>query len=212
MKHLDITLDLETCSLSTNAAVLQLAAVAWNRYAEDSNEVFVTDIPTFDAKVDLRSCLMDGFDFDRDTCKWWADRPSKLRAEMMSGDCYPLEEVFRNFADWLTDAKQIAGADSLALWAQGADFDLAILRTVCRKYGIRLPLSYHDFRCARTFIIEVGANRVLQEPLEGLKDHSKVYDCLPPCPLDDDAHNALYDAQRTSYNLWNVLSLIIKKE
>ena len=40
MKELDITFDLETCSLSSNAAVMQIAAVAWVRTHEVSESLF----------------------------------------------------------------------------------------------------------------------------------------------------------------------------
>lgn len=32
MKHLDVTFDLETASLSPTAAIIQIGAVAWNRF------------------------------------------------------------------------------------------------------------------------------------------------------------------------------------
>ena len=65
MKHLDITFDLETLSLESNAAVLQLGAVAWNRHADSPETLLVTEsTPTFQTSVDLRTCVGSGFDFD----------------------------------------------------------------------------------------------------------------------------------------------------
>ena len=43
MKHLDITFDLETCSTKVTAAIMQLRAVAWNRNAETSDDIFTID-------------------------------------------------------------------------------------------------------------------------------------------------------------------------
>lgn len=43
MKELDITFDLETCSLASNAAVMQIAAVAWVRTHEVSESLFNED-------------------------------------------------------------------------------------------------------------------------------------------------------------------------
>ena len=77
MKIIDVTIDLETCSLAANAAVMQVSAVAWNRHATAADELFVKNIPAFDARVDLRSCVMDGFDFDRETIKWWSNKPQE---------------------------------------------------------------------------------------------------------------------------------------
>lgn len=40
MKHLDVTFDLETASLSPTAAIIQIGAVAWNRFEEKSERLF----------------------------------------------------------------------------------------------------------------------------------------------------------------------------
>lgn len=206
MKIFDVTIDLETCSLEPNAAVLQVAAVAWQRNALASEELFFTDVPPFDAKVDLRSCVMDGFDFDRDTCRWWSQQPEQLRQEIAGGDCYPVNEVFDNFIQWLTEVKTAHKADTLCIWSQGADFDIAILRNVLRRYNLSLPTSYRNFRDARTFIAEVGSRVILSDPSEGLADHNKIYESLPPFPEKENVHNALFDARRTSWSLWNIMS------
>ena len=49
---IDVTIDFETCSLSANAAILQLAAVAWDRNA--SEKPFIAcKIPSFNEHIDL---------------------------------------------------------------------------------------------------------------------------------------------------------------
>ena len=212
LKHLDITFDLETCSLAANAAVIQVAAVAWDRSSSRA-EFGHTPVPFFEAKVDLRSCVMDGFDFDQETVKWWAEKPAALRQVMASGNCYPIQEVFQQFLQWMDEAKVLTGASSLSLWAQGADMDIAILRHVCRFYHLALPVSFHDFRDARTFIVEVAA-RHLEQPLSGIADHKLVYDLMPPLPTDlladyaSQQHNALYDALRTSWCLHECFQML----
>lgn len=209
VKHLDVTIDLESCSLAANAAVLQVAAVAWNRTATDVKSIFALDIIPFESKVDLRSCVMDGFDFDPATLKWWSEKPKELKMKMASGDCYPIEEVFRNLSEWMAEAKKQTEAETITLWAQGTDMDIAILRHVCQKYNIHLPLTYRDFRDARTFIIEIGSLFLLDDWQKGMADHDRVYDELPDVPeTDSEEHNAVYDAYRTSWNLWQCFSLL----
>lgn len=208
MKIIDVTIDLETCSLAANAAVMQVSAVAWNRHATDADELFVKNISAFDARVDLRSCVMDGFDFDRETIKWWSNKPQELKDEITNGDCYPIKEVFEQFAQWMTEAKEYSQAVVVCLWAQGADFDIAILRHVLNKYGIKLPIGYRDFRDARTFIAEVGSRMLLEDHVDGIADHGKVYAMLPDFPEKADVHNALFDAKRTTWSLWHVISSI----
>ena len=210
LDHIDITFDLETCSLETNAAVIQIAAVAWVRGADIPTMLFPNELPTFDAKIDLRSCVMDGFDFDNKTIQWWAEKPKELRDSLSSGDCYPIEEAFREFCTWINDIKEQTGASLVSLWSQGSDFDIAILRHVCHKYDITLPVSYQDFRDARTFLYEVTAGNEIMGYIWDAK--SQVYDKLLPFPnegrLAGQPHNALYDAMRTSWNVNECINLL----
>lgn len=208
--HIDITFDLETCSLETNAAVIQIAAVAWVRGADIPTMLFPNELPPFDVKIDLRSCVMDGFDFDNKTIQWWTEKPKKLRDSLSSGDCYPIEEAFREFCTWINDIKDQTGASMVSLWAQGSDFDIAILRHVCHKYDITLPVSHQDFRDARSFILEVMASK--ERPGYVYDAKGQVYDSLPPFPKeacpDGQPHDALYDAMRTSWNVNECINLL----
>lgn len=82
-KHLDITLDLETASLSSHAAIMQIAAVAWDRFADDAGHMFLTspecafareagDTKHFCVNVDLNSQFVEGlWDFSQTTAEWW---------------------------------------------------------------------------------------------------------------------------------------------
>lgn len=117
MKLIDITFDLESLSLASNAAIVQIAAVVFNRHASSADELFPINIPPFECKVDIRSCVADGFDFSPSTVKWWAEKPEEVKAEVLSGDCYPLQEVFSNFIEWLNEVKMATQSDMLCLWA-----------------------------------------------------------------------------------------------
>ncbi len=209
MKHLDLTFDLETCSLSVNAAVLQIAAVAWDRHAQNQSQVFLKNVPEFVANVDLRSCFRDGFDFDSSTQKWWMAQQKEVQEKVFEGDCYPLKEVAENFIAWIKDAMMITGAESVCLWAEGSDYDNAILRTILRTYNLELPFSYRCLRDARTFVIEICSHFILPDAQEGIADNNKVYSVLPKMPDDEHlTHSAIYDAIRTSWALWQAFSLL----
>lgn len=209
MKLIDVTFDLESLSLASNAAVLQIAAVAFDRYAIDGEELFPKSLPDFEAKVDIRSCVMDGFDFSPATVKWWSEKPQEVKNEVLSGDCYPLPDVVGSFCEWLTDIQTLTKADIVLLWAQGSDFDISVLRTILRTYGMekKFPIPYHNFRDARTFIAEIGSRFALTGH-EGLADHSKIYASLPSYPEEGNVHSATYDCRRTSWSLWHCFSLM----
>lgn len=208
MKLIDITFDLESLSLASNAAVLQIAAVAFNRHANTSDELFPINIPPFQSKVDIRSCVADGFDFSPSTVKWWAEKSPEVKTEVLTGDCYPLKEVVRYFIDWLHEVKESTGSEQIFLWAQGSDFDISVLRTILRTYDLEseLPVPFHNFRDARTFIAEIGSHFAAGE--DGLIDHAKIYEALPPYTGEGNVHNAVFDCLRTSWSVWQCFSLL----
>lgn len=208
MKLIDITFDLESLSLASNAAIVQIAAVVFNRHASSADELFPINIPPFECKVDIRSCVADGFDFSPSTVKWWAEKPEEVKAEVLSGECYPLQEVFSNFIEWLNEVKTATQSDMLCLWAQGSDFDISVLRTILRTYNLeeRFPVPYHNYRDARTFIAEIGSHFAANE--EALADHAKIYEALPKYTGDGNVHNAVFDCLRTSWSVWQCFSLL----
>lgn len=90
--------------------------------------------------------------------------------------------------------------------------DIAILRHVFRHFNMELPCKYWNFRDARTFIIEVVNSIHYPASNAGLEDHKKVYDVLPQMPenaaFGGEAHNAIYDAARTAWNVCHVFKLL----
>ena len=123
MKHLDVTFDLETASLSPTAAIIQIGAVAWNRFEEKSERLF-EDAYEVSFGVDLRSAMMSGFDIDSDTCKWWSKRDAALKNSILSEHVEHIKDVLLSFKAWLEEVRSTSSAESICLWAQGSDFDV----------------------------------------------------------------------------------------
>lgn len=229
MRHLDITFDLETCAVTANAAVMQVAAVAWTRNAdgdpfsfEHDGVAFERDI-VFNEHVDLRTCVVDGFDFEPATVQWWTRQSEAARQAVCDGLAEPVKEVFARFIQWIEEVMKITGAKSVCLWCQGMDFDGAILYNVCRKYGLKLPFRHQQLRDSRTVILEaaviqaqrnkgadgsVSRGASVPSPDEILADDRMAYSLYPQLPgrfLQGEAHDALYDAIRSSWNTWQAL-------
>lgn len=230
MNHIDITFDLETCATTANAAVMQVAAVAWDRQATDNpfavqNGGVTVEYPhyvSFNEHVDLRTCLVDGFDFDPATVQWWARQSDAAKEAVTDGLAEPIREVFERFVLWIQQTMRDSKADSVCLWCQGMDFDGAILRNICHKYDIEMPFRYQQFRDCRSIILEnaiticriqdginsyedghlVSAEDILQKPC-------KAYDICKPLPAEygskDRVHDAVYDCIRSSWNTWQAL-------
>lgn len=222
MKHLDFTIDFETCSLSANAAVMQVAVVPWFRDSETDpfeNGCGVEPLVLF---VDLRTCVIDGFDFDPETVRWWSSRNAEAKKAVSAGLPEPISDVARGIVTFLQATMEQCKAESMCLWSQGADFDIAILRNICAKYDIPLETvaPHTSFRDSRTMILETG-RICFEKDQSGIADEKKrnmfffpsaAYVCFEGLPEKyadgHDAHDALYDAMKTSWYTWQALRML----
>lgn len=223
----DITFDLETCSLAPTAAVMSIGAVAWKRYDEHSPFFGEGDgllkYPTYSAHVDLRSMFLAGFTFDQSTADWWAKQSDEAKQALLANDsddepCQPIDIVITEFLDWIKkDVMEKLGDDDLCLWAQGTDFDVAILRYICYKMGIKFGIEHTQFRDHRTFYLEaarifwdaksfeiVHAHGGNMDPFsidwayQQTRDYKDIMD-------DGAAHDPLFDCKRSIYSTWQIM-------
>lgn len=222
---IDITIDFETTSLAPTAAIMSVGAVAWKRYDEESPFFGRGDgllrYPTFSAHVDLRSCFVEGFTFDQSTAEWWSYQSEKAKQALLDYDdgdnpCLPIDIVIADLFGWIKDDVQEALGDTeLCLWAQGTDFDIAILRYACYKLGIKFTIKHTQFRDHRTYYLE-GAR--LLWLLNNALGHEKV-----PFSVDwaykqtqdyqdiaDEgaAHDPIFDCKRSIYSTWQMMKKI----
>lgn len=229
-KHLDITIDFETCGLTASSAPMMVALVPWLRYAD---EPFLTkdDAEPLVMYVDLRTCVVDGFDFDPKTLRWWSRQSEAAREAVTLGLAEPVQEVLIGAVNYLRSLCERFHLDSICLWSQG-ELDIAMLRYMATKYGINLDdiIRHTQLRDARTVILEAAliqsrqtvriASLSVNTPhpcpmpevlpdqiLAGSYDVYKMFDPLPDryIPNNSEAHDALYDALRTSWNTWQAL-------
>lgn len=212
---LDITIDLETCALCPTAAVMSVGAVAWKRNGEDtpffvindSSNVLDADV-VFSAHVDLRSMFLDGFTFDADTAKWWSAQSAKAKEAVLEWDyedvtCSPIDKVIMDFVVWVEDVKKTTGETDVCLWSQGTDFDVAILRNICYKYNIELPVSHKNFRDHRTFFME-GARTICDIAGIGF-DSSRAYTLVDELDEPGVPHDPVFDCKRSIYSTWQMM-------
>ena len=209
MNIIDVTIDFETCSLSANAAILQLAAVAWDRNA--SEKPFIDKISGFNEHIDLASCVALNLDFDQSTISFWASQPKSIQDSVLRpAHCLPIEVALKKFIEWLHYISAEYG--EVRLWSQGSDFDIAILRNVFNKAYSKYPelfdrkldqvVRYTSFRDARTFILEVGSMLFFDG---NTVSHKEIYGKIPKMEGEELKHNALYDAIQTSWNVWYIM-------
>lgn len=162
-KILDIMIDFETFGRQPNSVPINLAVVAWNRYAEE-NPFVIPDapdkgcypggenLPSVDPQepmppvlnnsrfflfyFDVCTCLLDGMTVDRETQEWWQKQSGDARNAACVSNRTQMSPyvVVCSFAEWLAGLYEETGADEICIWSQGSDFDIAKLRWLIAKY------------------------------------------------------------------------------
>lgn len=213
MKTLDITLDFETCALVPTAAVMSIGAVAWDRNGEKTP--FIPDrydeddeFAEYSLHVDLRGMFVDGFTFDQDTANWWSKQNDNAKQAVLSDDdpekpCTDIKDLVTDFFSWIDTVKETYGCDDVYLWSQGSDFDIAILRNICHKYGLEIPVKYTNFRDHRTFYLE-GA-RIICERAGSEFDPKTAYKMVEQYDGKGAPHDPIFDCKRSIYSTWQMM-------
>lgn len=217
MNIVDVTFDYETLGRGANAAPMQLAAVAWDRN-NAGNHPFSGE--AFNEGFDVRSCMMAGFDIDPETVDWWRRQDDAAKEAILKTQATTYNEVLDDFFNWLACVKYHAKADVVILWAQGTDFDAAMLKNQCRKADIDIDkiIDYQHFADARSFVLQ--NLEVMNPGTVDMTNPKSMYrllpsfetlnkDCLPESLRNAKCqHDALYDCMRSSWNVWKTMWLI----
>lgn len=153
----NVMVDLETLAVSADAVIVSIGAVKFTaKKIEDA---------AFYTPVSINSNLSLGRRVEESTVAWWMGQSDAAR-NIFRQPAVTVEEALSQFAHWLGD-------DPVFMWANGADFDLAILQHAYAQLGLEVPWKFWNNRCFRT-----------------VKSFSKVR--APAAPSV--AHNALDDA------------------
>lgn len=198
-KVLNIAVDTETLSTRSTAAVIGIAARAFD---PDGGCVKGED-RGFHMAIDATSCAMLGMDFDPDTIDWWSRKSDEQKKQ------FELTESIKNALKYLSlfieDMKLQNEADIVRIWCQGTDFDIPILRNAFvsannDRAEKTIPWKFNEVRDSRTYILE---NIRLMYP-----NCEDPYSVIPKRP-DWNKHDALSDVDQLIFNVqWVTRQLI----
>jgi hypothetical protein len=158
-------IDLETLSKRSDAAIVQIAAVAFdpetgeilsrfNRHVFETNEEFVGHI-------------------DVDTVAWWLTQAGAAHlGNMILKNGSRIGSALLDLSDWFG----VLGSDVEAVWAHGATFDFPILESALERCGFMKPWHYRTPRDTRTlFAFAPGGCPVVA--VDETRKHDALYDC-----------------------------------
>jgi len=161
----DLMVDLETWGTSTNAVIVQIGAVYFNRYTGETGDEFTVN-------VDPQSGINAGFQVDGDTILWWMNQSRLARLSIIDADRHDIGVAMEWFNNFWSRAKYV--------WSH-ATFDFTILMNHLNRLGIKSKTHYRAARDIRTLTH-------LAQPL--IRKPDMIF---PERPKDNVAHNALSD-------------------
>lgn len=163
-----ISLDLETLSTESNAAIVQIGAYCLNTQQD------------FSILIDPRSSENAGSHVSVETIEWWDKQPTELRKRVFSGTT-PLQEALWTFRVWALS--QTDSVHNLYLWSKGADFDCVVLKNAYELF-MEYPFDWRNHRCVRTAMHLLGSDRC-----------AKIKSAFDVNNPDFTPHDALWDAK-----------------
>lgn len=132
-----ISLDLETMSVESDAAIVQIGATV------------VGSPEMFNVYIDPKSSESLGARVDTETMMWWDRQDPELRKRVFGGTV-PIRAALDEFADWCSKVSN-GDMNRIYLWSKGADFDCVVLKNNYELYRT-YPFNFRNHRCVRTIM------------------------------------------------------------
>lgn len=163
--QLHIMLDMETCALEENSAILSIALMPFAMDGTDAPE------PLY-MVVDTMSCFMAGMSMTSSQ-EWWTQQPPAARMELLKSKKESIDTVFREIHNYLS---ALAENHELVMWSRGLNFDIPKFEYCYRRFVEHpLPYSYWNVADVRTALRMSGVNPYDIE-FVGIK-HNALHDC-----------------------------------
>jgi hypothetical protein len=129
-----IMIDIETLDTRSTGVILSIGAVTFNETSIGHR---------FHISIDIDSCLKLGMTVSGPTIAWWMEQPDEAR-KLFQKQGIHIVNALDSFSRTFTWSK------IEEVWANGTDFDIAMLSSAFDRAGSRCPWSYGKVRDYRT--------------------------------------------------------------
>ena len=152
--------DIETFGTGTNAVMVQLGALVWDKDTGATIDGFLVDI-------DPDECVKAGATTTVETLEWWAS----LGGFKPWGTPVSPWVAIMNFQAFCVKHYGVE------IWAKGTDFDLGIIKWYHEQFGASLPWKFYQARDLRTLL------KLAQERGWSWEGNEPTHNALQDCVL-----------------------------
>lgn len=173
----DVMIDLETLSTRSDAVILTIGAVKFDR-KEGLDKKLNKD--TFYRRVTIGSCRLLKMHISHETYEWWNKQNKEVKEEAFEKDRVSIQEALQEFVKWFGDCQYV--------WSHGSGFDIVILENAFRKCEIKCPWMFFNCRDTRTLydIANVDVKKYRTN------HHHALYDCYSQIKGVQEAYTKLF--------------------
>jgi hypothetical protein len=153
-----LMVDLETLGTNTDCPVISIGAAWFDLKNKTVGETFYIVLDLSD-QIDSRIRFADS-----STIKWWLGQKDAAK-KVFKDNAVPTKQALQLFADWIL---KCAGSKSKSTkkcfpWGNSNSFDLVIMESLFKDYGIQCPWLYYSQRDLRTFREFVGKGKKVEK-------------------------------------------------
>ena len=157
-----LVIDLETLGTSVDSAILQIGAVGFSLFHEETCH--------FNEVISLQTNLLSGRTVNESTLKWHINENNKNFLELLNcGNALSLNNALLKFKYFMIEK---FNCDEVFVWGNGPDFDNAILADAFSKNFLSLPWNFRNNRCYRTLkhLCPSSGDRKMNKEHDAFKD------------------------------------------
>lgn len=156
----DLMIDIETMGVTSNAVMIQLAAVYFNPHTKETGD-------KFSICIDENSCLEKGFLTDQSTKNWWAKQNQNV-LKSIQNNAINIQDAIDSFCDFLPK-----NTYDLRVWSH-ATFDFVIVQNYLQKLT-KKKFNHKNAMDIRTLIY------LSEIDLDNYDWSQKTHDALDDC-------------------------------
>lgn len=172
-----VMVDMETLDTGSHPVILKLSAVFFNPVTGDTSR-------EFNRAIDLNSSLEQGLTVSASTLSWWLKTNSNLLGEIVEegftkeGGCKENTSIYSVLEDF--SMFLLHGGEGVNMWGKGPSFDLAKLKNVYNKLGLKAPWHFSNEKCVRTIINlkpevkEIEFEGTIHDPIDDCKHQIRM--------------------------------------
>jgi len=178
---MEIMLDIETLSTQSNASILTIGAIKFNR-----TNFKITS--KFYKRISHESNEYYNRDIDENTITWWNTQDEEAKKEIFEyKDRVNLNLALQELSIFCRGARKI--------WANGVCFDITILESAYNACGLETPWKYWNIMDVRT-VYEIGnlnLNNFKRQNNMLNNLHNALVDCECQLAAMEQAMDNIYD-------------------